>query len=90
MAMVRQVAALVMIFTFASSANAGSDCSPLGERGCLAGKDLSLRRVDFSCDGRHLCKQMRSCEEAYYFLEQCGVTSLDRDHDGVPCEAICG
>ncbi|WP_394358055.1 excalibur calcium-binding domain-containing protein [Methylococcus mesophilus] len=22
-------------------------------------------------------------------LEQCGLSRLDRDHDGVPCESIC-
>jgi hypothetical protein len=46
--------------------------------------------LTFSCDGRHVCRQMRSCAEARYFLEVCGVRSLDRDNDGVPCEDICG
>lgn len=47
-------------------------------------------KAAFSCDGRHLCRQMRSCEEAYFFLNVCGVHRLDGDSDGVPCEAICG
>lgn len=47
-------------------------------------------KAAFSCDGRHLCRQMRSCEEAYFFLNVCGVHRLDGDSDGVPCETICG
>ena len=34
-------------------------------------------------------KEMDSCSEAYYYLNTCGVGSLDRDKDGVPCESIC-
>lgn len=41
------------------------------------------------CGTKRYCKQMRSCEEAYYFLRQCGLSRLDRDGDGVPCEALC-
>lgn len=45
--------------------------------------------AQFEC-GKRTCKQMDSCAEARYHLEQCGVKSLDRDKDGVPCESICG
>lgn len=31
-----------------------------------------------------------SCEEAYHYLNDCGVGRLDGDGDGVPCESICG
>lgn len=44
----------------------------------------------FSCAGKHLCREMDSCEEAKFYLHKCGVSRLDRDHDGVPCESICG
>jgi hypothetical protein len=40
----------------------------------------------FSCDGRTMCTQMRSCAEAQYFLEHCPTTRMDGDHDGQPCE----
>lgn len=40
----------------------------------------------FSCDGRQHCSQMRSCEEARYFLRHCPNTKMDGDGDGVPCE----
>lgn len=42
-----------------------------------------------SCGAKRYCGQMTSCEEARYYLTQCGVSSLDRDGDGVPCEALC-
>ena len=40
----------------------------------------------FSCDGRHYCSQMRSCEEAKYFLANCPGVKMDGNRDGVPCE----
>ena len=40
----------------------------------------------FSCDGRTHCSQMRSCEEATYFIEHCPNTKMDGNNDGVPCE----
>ncbi|MFA7351673.1 MAG: thermonuclease family protein [Methylotenera sp.] len=44
----------------------------------------------FSCEGKSYCREMVSCEEARFYLTQCGVYKLDRDHDGVACEALCG
>ena len=35
------------------------------------------------------CKEMKSCAEAKFYLTQCGLTRLDRDKDGIPCETIC-
>lgn len=43
----------------------------------------------FSCLGKRFCREMRSCAEARFYLNQCGVNRLDRDNDGVPCESIC-
>ena len=43
----------------------------------------------YRCGEKRYCKQMISCEEAYFFLKQCGILSLDRDGDGVPCEKLC-
>ena len=40
----------------------------------------------FSCDGRTHCSQMRSCEEATYFLQHCPNTQMDGNNDGEPCE----
>jgi hypothetical protein len=51
-------------------------------------------RDDFSsswqCGAKRYCGQMTSCEEARYYLTQCGVRSLDGDGDGIPCENLCG
>lgn len=43
----------------------------------------------FTCAGKTLCGQMTSCAEAYFYLNTCGVSRLDGDKDGVPCETIC-
>jgi cold shock CspA family protein len=40
----------------------------------------------FSCDGRTMCSQMKSCEEATYFLQNCPGVKMDGNNDGVPCE----
>jgi endonuclease YncB( thermonuclease family) len=40
----------------------------------------------FRCDGRTHCSQMRSCEEARFFLENCPGVQMDGNRDGVPCE----
>ena len=43
----------------------------------------------FSCGGKRRCGEMTSCEEAKFYLTQCGVGSLDGNKDGVPCETLC-
>lgn len=43
----------------------------------------------YTCSGKTRCGQMTSCSEAYFYLNSCGVKSLDGDKDGVPCETIC-
>ena len=43
----------------------------------------------FFCGSKRYCGEMGSCAEARYYLNQCGLTRLDGDGDGVPCESIC-
>ena len=43
----------------------------------------------FVCGTKRYCKEMSSCEEARFYLEKCGLSGLDRDKDGIPCEALC-
>lgn len=43
-------------------------------------------RSTFVCDGRTYCSQMKSCDEAKYFLEHCPNVKMDGNHDGIPCE----
>jgi len=40
----------------------------------------------FKCDGRIYCSQMRSCQEATFFLNNCPGTKMDGNNDGIPCE----
>ncbi len=45
--------------------------------------------LSFQCRSKTTCRQMQSCAEAKYYLINCGLTRLDRDKDGIPCESIC-
>lgn len=42
----------------------------------------------FTCAGKRYCREMTSCEEAKFYLVQCGLKGLDRDGDGVPCASL--
>jgi hypothetical protein len=42
--------------------------------------------VNYHCDGRIYCSQMKSCEEATWFLRNCPGTKMDGNNDGIPCE----
>lgn len=46
-------------------------------------------RGGFTCGSKRTCKEMASCAEARHYLTQCGLSRLDRDGDGVPCESLC-
>lgn len=48
------------------------------------------RERRLQCSGKRTCGEMNSCAEANFYLEECGVSRLDGDGDGVPCESICG
>lgn len=43
----------------------------------------------YQCGAKQYCKQMASCKEAMFYLNQCGMGRLDRDGDGKPCENVC-
>jgi len=45
--------------------------------------------VKFQCGSKRYCREMTSCEEAKFYLRNCGLSRLDVDKDGVPCESIC-
>ncbi|MBI1174947.1 MAG: nuclease (SNase) [Sideroxydans sp.] len=48
-----------------------------------------LAAGDYSCGSKHHCSQMRSCNEAHYYLTVCGVKALNPEGDGVPCRKLC-
>jgi len=55
----------------------------------LAPKPVTLpapAAAAYRCDGRTYCSQMRSCDEATWFLKNCPGTKMDGNNDGVPCE----
>ena len=52
-------------------------------------KSKKANAEQFSCEDTKYCKEMRSCAEAKFHLNECGESRLDRDNDGVPCENVC-
>ena len=51
--------------------------------------DHEGRTPDTTCGAKRTCKEMVGCAEAQFYLLECGVTRLDGDGDGIPCESIC-
>ena len=49
---------------------------------------LASANIENGCGTKRYCKQMSSREEANYYLNQCGLTRLDRDGDGQACENL--
>lgn len=43
----------------------------------------------FTCGSKRTCKAMTSCAEAKYHLTVCGVSTLDGNGDGIPCNSLC-
>lgn len=52
-------------------------------------KSKKANAEQFSCEDTKYCKEMRSCAEAKFHLNECGESRLDRDNDGIPCENVC-
>ena len=44
---------------------------------------------DMECGKKRHCSEMTSCDEAHFYLTRCGVKTLDRNKDGMPCESLC-
>jgi endonuclease YncB( thermonuclease family) len=42
-----------------------------------------------ACGNKRTCREMSSCDEAKFYLSQCGLSRLDGDGDGTPCESLC-
>lgn len=55
----------------------------------IAPTNNQLTAGSFSCGEKRFCTHMDSCAEATYYLAQCGLSRLDKDGDGVPCENLC-
>jgi len=49
-----------------------------------------VAQSSYSCEPRRTCKQISSCDEAQWYLQNCSWGGkLDRDGDGVACETLC-
>lgn len=63
----------------------GGDRLPRG-----ACRELALKpapqALPEGCGKKRSCRQMASCEEALFYLNQCGLAAMDGDGDGLPCE----
>ncbi len=62
------------------------NCTAIGQSSQLTLPSAGFKVV---CGSKRYCRQMNSCEEARAFLSQCGLSRLDGDKDGVPCEVLC-
>jgi micrococcal nuclease len=60
--------------------------APLAPKLAPVGVSPAPAVLNARCDGRKRCSQMRSCEEANWFLKNCPGMEMDGDGDGVPCE----
>ena len=52
-------------------------------------KTTTINAKPFTCGTKTYCREMTSCKEAYFYLKECGLTRLDGDGDGIPCEMLC-
>lgn len=47
--------------------------------------------TSYACTGKTQCSEMKSCNEANYYLKNCPNVAIDGDGDGIPCEdQLCG
>lgn len=54
-----------------------------------ASKVVPTATMSHECKGKRTCKEMSTCEEAKFYLDNCGATKIDGDGDGIPCEKLC-
>ncbi len=73
----------ILGYQFLSKSNVSkSDSTPL-----LITTPAYEKAMGFSCDGKTYCSEMRSCDEAKFYITNCPNTKMDGDGDGVPCES---
>ncbi len=61
---------------------------PRGAGGQRRVTDDGKRHPD--CGDKRYCREMDSCAEALFYLNQCGAQRIDGDNNGLPCErSLC-
>lgn len=90
---------LLMIFTlgFAHSgrtdSNGGHVNRSTGEYHYHNGGNTKSKNTStqdsYACGKKTYCTQMTSCKEVMFYFKTCGLSRLDADKDGIPCESLC-
>ena len=53
----------------------------------FSARDALRKHAEFQCEPtKSSCVHMTSCAEAFFHQERCGVSGMDGDRDGIPCE----
>ena len=73
------IAATIAIFAYKYFSNSS-------HRSDLERNAVDPMSIPAGCDGRTMCSEMTSCAEATWFINNCPNTTMDGNHDGVPCE----
>jgi endonuclease YncB( thermonuclease family) len=60
------------------------------QRNALVNQASPVMLYDMECGRKYRCSQMGSCDEARFYFSRCGVGALDGNHDGQPCQSLCG
>lgn len=61
-------------------------------RACLSREEATKqakRKMIFKCGNKSACNEMSNCKEATYYFEKCGLSELDSNKDGIPCDKLC-
>jgi hypothetical protein len=93
------IASLLFVFSAAASSEVlsgrvikvsdGDTVTSLNIEGPQVKTNLASEDTFGKCGSKKYCKEMSSCAEAKFYLTQCGLSRLDRDGDGIPCESLC-
>ncbi len=52
-------------------------------------KDNQQQPSNPLCKSTITCKEMQTCSQAMFYFKECGLSFLDNDGDGIPCENVC-
>lgn len=52
-------------------------------------RDSESSDSGYVCGKKTKCYEMSSCQEAKFYFYACGLSRLDRDGNGIPCDARC-
>lgn len=82
---------LLLAYCMATAPALAADPPGRGQAAAAAKTDKApSKAAKQACGSKTHCKDMKDCAEARFYLENCGVSRLDNDKDGIPCESLCG